>query len=176
VVPTRAAARLECVSLVVPPYPPARYTKDRPEVSAWIRRADQPPDYDSFGLVKYHYLANQQQTGGDYGLYRVDISPKGGGPGPHFHRAMSESFFVLSGTVRLYDGTDWVDGNQGDFLYVPPGGIHGFRNESDAPTSLLMLFAPGAPREVYFEGFTWLADMTDDERTEWFIKNDNYFI
>ena len=51
----------------MPPYPPARYTKDEPEVSAWIRRADDSPDYDSFGLVKYHYLANQQQTNGDYG-------------------------------------------------------------------------------------------------------------
>ena len=51
------------------------------------------PDYDAFGLVKYHYLANQKATDGDYGLYRVEISPKGGGPGPHFHRAMSEAFF-----------------------------------------------------------------------------------
>src|SRR5271168_241857 len=79
------------MSLVVPPYPPARYTKDEPEVSAWIRRADEPPDYETYG-VKYHYLANQQATGGDYGLYRVDIAPAGGGPGPHFHRAMSEAF------------------------------------------------------------------------------------
>lgn len=160
----------------VPPYPPARYTKDEPEVSAWLKRGDEPPDYDSSGLVKYHYLANQQQTNGDYGLYRVDISPEGGGPGPHFHRAMSEAFFVLSGTVRLYDGDDWRDGNQGDFLYVPQGGIHGFRNEADAPTSLLMLFAPGAPREAYFEGFAQLADLTDEERAEWFVKNDNYFL
>ncbi|MDT0488474.1 cupin domain-containing protein, partial [Streptomyces doebereineriae] len=125
---------------------------------------------------KYHYLANQQQTDGDYGLYRIDISPQGGGPGPHFHRTMSEAFFVLSGTVELYDGNDWVDGNQGDFLYVPPGGIHGFRNVADAPTSLLMLFAPGAPREAYFEGFAQLADLNDEERAEWFIKNDNHFL
>lgn len=135
-----------------------------------------PPDYDSQGLVKYHYLANQQQTDGDYGLYRVDISPQGGGPGPHFHRTMSEAFFVLSGTVELYDGNDWVNGNQGDFLYVPPGGIHGFRNVADAPTSLLMLFAPGAPREAYFEGFAQLADLNDEERAEWFVKNDNHFL
>jgi hypothetical protein len=39
-----------------------------------------------------------------------------------------------------------------------------------------MLFAPGAPREAYFEGFAHLADMTDEERREWFIKNDNYFL
>ena len=163
------------MSLVVPPYPPPRYTKDEPEVSAWLRRALTA----GLRLVRprqYHYLANQQQTDGDYGLYRVDISPKGGGPGPHFHRAMSEAFFVLSGTVQLYDGNDWIDGNPGDFLYVPPGGIHGFRNEADAPTSILMLFAPGAPREHYFEGFAQLADMTDEERKEWFVKNDNYFI
>ena len=163
------------MSLIVPPYPPPRYTKDQPEVSAWLRRGDEAPDYDSFG-VKFHYLANQQTTDGDYGLYRVEIAPKGGGPGPHFHRAMSEAFFVLSGTVKLYDGTDWIDGHPNDFLYVPPGGVHGFRNEADEPTSILMLFAPGAPREHYFEGLAKVSEMSDDERREWFIANDNYFI
>ncbi|MGY4654198.1 cupin domain-containing protein [Mycobacterium sp. URHB0021] len=164
------------MSLVVPPYPPPRYTEDEPEVSAWLRRGDEAPDHDSFGRVKYHYLANQAATNGDYGLYRVDIGPRGGGPGPHFHRAMSEAFFVLSGTIRLFDGKDWIDARPNDFLYVPPGGIHGFSNDADEPTSILMLFAPGAPREAYFEGFAHLADMTDDERREWFIRNDNFFI
>ena len=92
------------MSLVVPPYPPPRYTKDHPEVSADLRKADTPADYESFG-ASYHYLANQRNSDGDYGLYRVDIGPAGGGPGPHFHRAMSEAFFVLSGTMKLYDGT-----------------------------------------------------------------------
>jgi mannose-6-phosphate isomerase-like protein (cupin superfamily) len=164
------------MSLVVPPYPPPRYTEDKPEVSAWLKRGDEPPDYNSFGVVHYRYLAGQDATGGDYGLYRVDLGPAAGGPGPHFHRSMSEAFFVLSGTVKLYDGTDWVDGNQNDFLYVPPGGVHGFRNEADDPASLLMLFAPGAPREHYFEGLAKLGGLTDEERREWFIKNDNYFV
>ena len=39
-----------------------------------------------------------------------------------------------------------------------------------------MLFAPGAPREAYFEGFAQLADLSDEERAEWFIKNDNFFV
>ncbi|MDT5153073.1 MAG: hypothetical protein QOI01_4806 [Mycobacterium sp.] len=164
------------MSLVVPPYPPARYTKPEPEVSASLRRGDAPPDYDSFGLVQYHYLADQKKTDDDYGLYRVDLSPKAGGPGPHFHRSMSEAFFVLSGRMRLYDGRDWIDGGQGDFLFVPPGGVHGFRNEADAPASILMLFAPGAPREHYFEGLAQLGDLTDDERRDWFIANDNHFV
>jgi quercetin dioxygenase-like cupin family protein len=65
---------------------------------------------------------------------------------------MSEAFVVLSGTMKLYDGKDWLDGRQGDFLDVPPGGVHGFRNEADEPASVLMLFAPGAPREVTSKG------------------------
>ena len=27
---------------------------------------------------------------------------------------------MLSGSMKLYDGTDWVDGRPRDFLYVPP--------------------------------------------------------
>jgi mannose-6-phosphate isomerase-like protein (cupin superfamily) len=164
------------MSLVVPPYPPPRYTEDEPAVSAWIRRGDQPPDHDSFGVVQYHYLAGQQATGGDYGLYRVDLGPAAGGPGPHYHRTMSEAFFVLSGTVQLHDGTDWTDGKPNDFIYVPPGGIHGFRNVADAPASILMLFAPGAPREHYFEGLAKLGELDDDERRQWFAANDNFIV
>ena len=39
--------------------------------------------------------------------------------------------------------------------------MHGFRNESGEPASMLMLFAPGAPREAYFEGLVELAHRTE---------------
>ena len=38
------------------------------------------------------------------------------------------------------------------------------------------LFAPGAPREAYFEGRAQLADLSDEEHSEGFIKNDNFFV
>ena len=162
----------------VPPYPPPRYTADEPEVSAWLRRGDEPPDYDSFGLIKYHYLANQQATDGDYGLYRVrDRRRPAADRGRTSTARMSEAFFVLSGHDRgSTTAPTGSTGTQDDFLYVPPGGIHGFRNEADEPASMLMLFAPGAPREHYFEGLAQLGELTDDERREWFIKNDNFFV
>lgn len=163
------------VSLVVPPYPKARYTKDEPEISAWFKRADDPPDLQT-SEVEYHYLATQQSSDGDFGLYRVDMAAGAGGPGPHFHKTMSESFFMLSGSMRMYDGRDWVNASAGDYLYVPPGGVHGFRNEADEPASVLMLFAPGAPRELYFEGLPTLAELTDDERREFFVRHDNYWV
>ena len=169
----------------VPPYPPTRYTKDQAEVSAWVRRGDAAPDYEARALgketylatsVKYHYLADQEQTDGDYVLYRVELGPKSGGPAAHLHRTMSEAFFLLSGTVEFYDGTQWTNRTPNDFVYVPPGGIHGWHNESDEPASMLVLFAPGAPRTQFFEGLAQLGELTDDERREWFARHDNVYI
>jgi hypothetical protein len=49
----------------------------------------------------------------------------------------------------------------------------GFRNESGAPASMLLHFAPGAPREDYFEGLVGLTDMTDEERADFMRYHDN---
>lgn len=88
---------------------------------------------------------------------------------------MSEAFFVLSGTMKLYDGTEWADGHQGDFLYVPgrrPRLPQRGRRAGVDPDAV----RAGRPREAYFEGFAALADMTDEERREWFVRHDNYWV
>ncbi len=100
------------------------------------------------------------------------------GPSPHFHRTISESFYVLSGTVRLFDGIHWIDARVGDFLFVPEGGIHGFRNKSGSPASMLLLFAPGAPREEYFETLARVGEglvLTEEERAAFYIRHDTYW-
>jgi deazaflavin-dependent oxidoreductase (nitroreductase family) len=160
-------------------YPEPRYHGDTGEASARLRPADQAPDvrYASGGTA--HYLATTATTGGEFGLYRWEMSAQPSGPGPHFHRTISECFYVLSGTVRLYDGTRWIDGVPGDFLFVPEGGIHGFRNESGAPASMLLLFAPGAPREDYFETLARAGEveaMTEDERQAFYLRHDNHWV
>ncbi|HEY3878332.1 MAG TPA: cupin domain-containing protein [Trebonia sp.] len=160
-------------------YPEPRYTGDTGEVSATFRRADQAPEltYRSSGN-SVSYLATGAATAGRFGLYRWDFSAEPSGPSPHIHRTISESFFILSGTVRLYDGKDWVDATAGDFSYVPEGGIHAFRNESGQPASMLILFAAGAPREEYFETLAGLgtAAMSDEERAAFYLRHDNIWI
>lgn len=123
-----------------------------------------------------HYLATGKSTHGLFGLYRWNMGPEPSGPGPHFHRTISESLFIISGTVRIYDGTRWIETRPGDFIHVPEGGIHGFLNESGEPASLLIHFAPGAPREAYFEGTANLASLSDEERAEFFLRHDNIVI
>lgn len=127
-------------------YPPPVHTGDGGEVSGWLRRAAAPME-----LPHAAFLATGATTGGEFGLYRWEMGVTPAGPEPHFHRSITESFFVLHGTVRLYDGSTWVDASAGDFLHVPKGGVHAFRNESGATASMLLLFTPGAPREEYFE-------------------------
>jgi uncharacterized RmlC-like cupin family protein len=78
--------------------------------------------------------------------------------------------------VRIYDGACWIDTGPGDFVHVPEGGIHAFRNESGAPASMLIHFAPGAPREGYFEGLVGVAGMSEEERSAFFLHHDNLWL
>ncbi|HEX5940445.1 MAG TPA: cupin domain-containing protein [Dehalococcoidia bacterium] len=156
-------------------YPEPRYHGDGGERSATYRPSDHEPDL-TLGETKVHYLASGESTDGDFGLYRWEMGPAPGGPGPHFHRSISESFYILSGTVRIFDGKDWIDAEPGDFVHVPVGGIHGFRNESGAPASMLLHFAPGAPREGYFEGLPKLGEMSEEERGRFFLEHDNVWL
>ncbi|KAB8159571.1 cupin domain-containing protein [Streptomyces sp. 3MP-14] len=156
-------------------YPEARYHGDRGEVNAVFRRADRPPDISSPG-GSTHYLATHESTGGEFGLYRVELGARSAGARTHFHRAMSESFYILSGELELYDGERWVTGRAGDFLYVPAGGLHAFRNASAEPMSMLMLFSPGAPREEYFERVAEVARRGGEELRRFRVRHDSYFL
>lgn len=160
-------------------YPSPSYFGDG-EASARFRPADTPPDLPRPDGGAASYLATGATTAGRFGLYRWDMGAEPAGPAPHFHRTMSESFFVLSGTVRLYTGERWAEAGPGDFAHVPEGGVHGFRNESGAPASMLILFAPGAPREAYFEGLVELAEgrwrPTADELAAFYERHDNIFV
>ena len=162
-----------------PSYPPAVYSGREGEASAWLRASSSPPELSTPGGNATSYLATGASTGGAYGLYRWDMGPTPSGPAPHFHRSITESFYVLRGTVRLYDGSRWVDAVDGDFLHVPQGGVHGFRNESGESASMLILFTPGAPREDYFETLADAARreaMDEEERAAFFLRHDTFWV
>lgn len=157
-------------------YPEPRYLRETGEISATYRPVSHPPELTYPSGNTAHYLATGASTGGLFGLYRWEMGPEPSGPSPHFHRTITESFYILSGTIRIYSGTEWIDTAPGDFVHVPEGGVHGFRNESGAPASMLIHFAPGAPREEYFEGIVGLAAMSDEEKAEFYLRHDNIWL
>src|SRR3954470_3151796 len=127
-------------------YPPPVYHGSGEPDLARFRSVDSPPDLP-LPDGSAHFIATGQDTSGRFGLYRWDMGAGAGGVQPHFHRTISESFFVLSGSIELFTGETWLESGPGDFAHVPEGGVHGFRNTSGEPASLLILFTPGAPRE-----------------------------
>ena len=158
------------------PYPPPTYKGDTGELTATHLPGDRKPDVTYENGTKIHYLATAKSTDGLFGLYRWEMGPNAGTAQPHFHRGFSESFYVLTGLIAIFDGSSWIDSGPGDFVHVPPGGLHGFRNESGQPASMLIHFSPGAPRESYFEGLPSLDQLNDAERSEFFSDHDNHWV
>jgi mannose-6-phosphate isomerase-like protein (cupin superfamily) len=154
------------------------YPGDTGEVSGRLMRARDVEQLSRASGSSTRFVAPGSFTGGHFGLYEWDMPANAGGASPHFHKTFSESFYITAGTVQLYDGKDWADAAKGDFLYVPAGGIHAFRNASDQPAAMLILFAPGAPREDYFRETAQIAaagrELSYDEWTELFARHDQY--
>lgn len=150
------------------------------EVSAVFRPEGEVDQLHLRSTTKARFIAPGSLTSGRFGLFRWDMDARAGGASAHFHRTFSESFFILSGTVRLYGGEKWADATTGDFLYVPEGGVHGFRNDAEEAASMLILFAPGAPRERYFEELAEISDsgrqLSDEEWTELYARHDQYMV
>ena len=88
-------------------YPPPIYDKDSGEVSAWLVSADSEPNVVYPNGNRVRYLAMGEATGGTYGMYHWEFAGPRSGPDAHFHKTLTESFYVLTGEVTIYDGTAW---------------------------------------------------------------------
>jgi mannose-6-phosphate isomerase-like protein (cupin superfamily) len=126
------------------------------------------------------FVAPGSLTAGRFGLFRYDMAPGVPGPSPHLHTGFSESFFVLSGTVTLFDGQTWAPAGPRSFLHVPENGVHGFRNDASEPASFLILFAPGAPREAFFTEFAEIIasgrQLSETELAAFYQRHDQYMV
>ena len=154
------------------------YAKDVGEASAIRRVIGDVPDLTMRSGTHVRFVAPGSLTDGRYGLFEWNMGPHGGGPDAHFHKTFSESFYVTSGTVGFFNGETWVHATKGDFFYVPEGGIHAYHNDSGSPASMLVLFAPGAPRENYFRELARISAegrrLSDDEWIELWARYDQY--
>ena len=154
------------------------YERAEGEVSA-LYRPLAPPDLDARGNAMT-FVAPGRITRRQFGIFRRDMEPHAGGPGAHFHRTFSESFYILDGTVRFYDGATWFSATAGDFIYIPKGGIHAFDSDSDQPASMLILFAPAPARERYFVEVEEIRSsgrkLSRREWTEFWARHDQYMV
>ncbi|MEU3711966.1 quercetin 2,3-dioxygenase [Streptomyces catenulae] len=98
----------------------------------------------------YTVKVGVEGTHGDLAMLEASVPP-GGGPPLHNHTHEDEAFYLLSGELEMYaDGTDHAV-RSGDFVFVPRGIYHRFRNTGHHPARLLAVFTPGGFERFFLE-------------------------
>ncbi len=97
----------------------------------------------------YTFLVTGEESGGAYFAMEAFVPP-GGGPPPHVHRREDETFYVVEGRIEFRLGDDLIEAGPGDFVNVPRGTVHCFRNAGSDTARMVLTFTP-AGMEKFFE-------------------------
>ncbi|GAA4569109.1 cupin domain-containing protein [Planotetraspora kaengkrachanensis] len=92
-----------------------------------------------------------KESNGSLGFIEGSI-PAGAGPVAHIHTDVDEAFYLLSGELEFLDGDRTFIGKPGDFVFIPRGHRHRFKNVGVHPARMLFLFTPGGPEGAFVEG------------------------
>lgn len=104
--------------------------------------------YHLFGnLIRFH--ASSADTGGVYCLVESLTAPGAGAP-PNRHPGEDEAFFVLDGTFEFTIEGETTTATSGQFVKIPDGAVHAFRNAGATPGRLLIINSPGRLHDVFF--------------------------
>jgi len=108
------------------------------------------------GVVKwmsgdvYETMATAGSTGGALGV-TVCWVPPGNGPVAHVHKSADESFYLISGSLEFLNGDQTFVADAGDFVFVPRGTRHRFRNITDEQAHMVSFFTPGGGEGLWLE-------------------------
>lgn len=107
------------------------------------------PAYWAMGCM-FRFLITSEDAGGSYTTMEATVPPEEGA-NPHFHADEEEQFYVLDGELTFEVDGRTIEVGTGDFLHVPRGVVHSFRN-GDRQAKLLATFVPGTGIEWAFLG------------------------
>ena len=95
---------------------------------------------DLFGPT-VEFLTSPQEAGIDFCVLKGVIPP--GVSVPLHSHPDTEDFFVISGEVQALrqsaQGYEWIEAKAGDYLHVPGGTRHGWRNASSEPLVVFII-------------------------------------
>ena len=107
----------------------------------------------------YTFLVTGEESDGAY-FSMLAIVPPNGGPPPHIHRTEDETFYVLDGTPTFRLGDELIVAGPGDFVNVPKGVVHNFRNLTDQPLRMILTFTPAGIERFFEETLERAYDLT----------------
>jgi hypothetical protein len=81
------------------------------------------------------------------------MAPPGGGAPPHIHHHEEESFYVLQGTLSIHAAGRTFQASPGDFVHIPRGTAHSFRNDGKVDAKMLVTVSPAGLEKFFEEAF-----------------------
>ncbi|MEU3410263.1 cupin domain-containing protein [Streptomyces sp. NPDC006658] len=109
---------------------------------------------ESDGTVKwvagdeYSIKLSGEQSHGTLGFVVATVPP-GSGPIAHIHENNDEAFYLIEGELEFLNGETTLTAKAGDFVFVPRGTRHRFKNRSPRHTKMVFLFTPAGPEEFF---------------------------
>jgi quercetin dioxygenase-like cupin family protein len=103
------------------------------------------------------FIITGKDTGGAFFLAEMSVLP-GGGPPPHIHHREDESFHLLEGALTVRVGGDTLAASAGDFVYLPRGIAHAFKNTGNVNARALVLITPAGLENYFAEVFDPATD------------------
>jgi mannose-6-phosphate isomerase-like protein (cupin superfamily) len=80
---------------------------------------------------------------GSVAVVEVELAPESGGPPPHSHARLTDSFYVLDGTLTVLLGDEEHEAPAGSYALVAPGNVHTVSNPGREPVRFLNVSVPG---------------------------------
>src|SRR4028118_1216929 len=94
-------------------------------------------EHHDAGTAQISIKATGDHTNESFFLAEGTLAPGFAGPQPHRHREHHDMFYVLEGTLTLRLEEREIEAGPGSFACIPPGAVHTFRNNSEAPVRFL---------------------------------------
>lgn len=110
----------------------------------------------------YRIVISGAQTNGAYAMIEMTV-PVGGGPNPHAHPGIQESFYVLEGEVEFRSEQGRYVAKTGSFINIPyDGPVHFFKNRSQHTARLLCTVTPAGLEDFFREASQAAAGSVPD--------------
>ncbi len=97
------------------------------------------PTAGSRGVVK----AGADDGIGSVSVLEFELDGGSAGPPPHRHAQLTDSFYVLEGTLTVLLGDEEHEASAGTYAVVPPGNVHTVSNPGSEPVRFLNVTMPG---------------------------------
>ena len=137
--------------------------------------------FQSLGSI-IHIHATAEDSGGGYSMVEMVLPPYSPGAPPHYHKHMTESFYVLQGAMDATIGDTNRKIYPGEVAIVQPGVKHSFRNSGGQALRFLLIATPGGHDRFFFELIQWMErepqwpPRDKQALVDFGLKHDTYYL